>query len=324
MRYDETDKKSTNIEDRRGQPAGMGMPGGGIQIPIGGGMSLTTMLIIGAVMLLFGINPLNILFGGGGQMPEMPRMPPRSEAPSRSPGGINLPGQAPGQPAPGRTTGQAQGPQDEAGIFVARVLKDTEDVWERVFESFGRRYVPPKLVLFSGSTRTACGMGQAAMGPFYCPADQRIYIDLRFFDELKRRFSAPGEFARAYVIAHEVGHHFQTQLGITDRVMQMKSRAGQRQANAIQVRMELQADCLAGVWAALTHEMKNRLEPGDVESGLNAAAQIGDDMIQRRMQGHVVPDSFTHGSSDQRQRWFKHGLSTGSIQQCDTFSVENP
>ncbi|HRK17737.1 MAG TPA: neutral zinc metallopeptidase [Hyphomicrobiaceae bacterium] len=319
MRYDQNDQGSSNVEDRRGQRGG-GMPGG-IQIPIGGGgMGLMPMLIIGALMLLFGINPLDILTGGrgGGGQVEMPQMP-RMEPQSRQAGGPNIPG-LPG----GTQRSPVPAGKDDMGLFVSRVLKDTEDVWERVFQSFGRRYVKPQLVLFTGATRTACGVGQAAMGPFYCPADQKIYIDLAFYDELKRRFNAPGDFAQAYVIAHEVGHHVQTLLGISDRVQQMKARAGQRQSNAIQVRMELQADCLAGVWAALNHQMKNRIEQGDIEEGLNAAAQIGDDMMQKRSQGYVVPDAFTHGSAEQRQRWFKRGLSTGQIQQCDAFSVQDP
>ena len=165
--------------------------------------------------------------------------------------------------------------------------------------------------------------GQTAMGPFYCPNDQKVYIDLKFYDELKQRFHSPGDFAQAYVIAHEVGHHVQTLLGISDRVQQMKERASERQANAIQVRMELQADCLAGVWASLNHQLKNRLQPGDIESGLNAAQQIGDDMIQRQQMGRVVPDAFTHGSSEQRVRWFRRGLDTGQIQQCDTFNAQD-
>lgn len=321
MRYDQDEKGSSNVEDRRGQSGPGGFPGGGIQIPIGGGMSLTTMLIIGAVMLLFGFNPLDILTGGRGgggggiEIPQMPRMEPQS----RQAGGPNIPG------LPGSTGQRTPVPpaSDDMGLFVSRVLKDTEDVWDRVFQSFGRRYVKPQLVLFTGATRTACGVGQSAMGPFYCPADQKIYVDLKFYEELKRRFNAPGDFAQAYVIAHEVGHHVQTLLGISDRVQQMKARAGQRQSNAIQVRMELQADCLAGVWAALNHQIKNRIEQGDIEEGLNAAAQIGDDMIQKRSQGYVVPDAFTHGSAEQRQRWFKKGLATGQIQQCDTFNVEN-
>jgi predicted metalloprotease len=207
--------------------------------------------------------------------------------------------------------------------FVRRVLADTEDVWERVFQAAGRRYEKPTLVLFTGSTRTECGTGQAAMGPFYCPLDRKIYIDLDFYRVLKERFHAPGDFAQAYVIAHEIGHHVQTLLGVADKVHGLKQQAMRRGdeagANAYQVRMELQADCLAGVWASLNDQVKNRLQPGDVEAGLNAAAAIGDDTLQKRSQGRVVPESFTHGSSQQRVRWFKQGLDAGRMQSCDTF-----
>ncbi|NOU05566.1 MAG: metalloprotease [Hyphomicrobiaceae bacterium] len=313
MRYDQKDQESGNVEDRRGQGGG-GM--GGFPFPMGGGggMSLTTMLIVGALMLLFGFNPLDLLKGGGPGVPNMPQMP-RMDPRTGEGGGVNIPG-LPG----GGQRSQVPAAQDDMKVFVSRVLKDTEDVWERVFQSFGRKYTKPPLVIFSGATRTACGVGQSAMGPFYCPADQKIYVDLVFYDELKRRFQAPGDFAQAYVIAHEVGHHVQTLLGIADRVQEMKSRVGQREQNQIQVRMELQADCLAGVWAALNHQMKNRIEQGDIEEGLNAAAQIGDDMIQKKTQGRVVPDAFTHGSSAQRVKWFRQGMSTGQIQSCDAFS----
>lgn len=319
MRYDESDKQSENVEDRRGQ--GGGMSGGmGIPIPMGGGgFSLTTMLIVGALMLLFGFNPLDILTGGGGagmpNLPQMPRVDPGSRQSGPSIPGFPSSGGGKGQPVP-----QAN---DEMRVFVGRVLKDTEDVWEQVFASFGKRYEKPPLVLFSGRTQTACGTGMSAMGPFYCPADQKVYVDLAFYDELKRRFKAPGDFAQAYVIAHEVGHHVQTLLGISERIQQMKSRMSERQQNGLQVRMELQADCLAGVWAARNHQLHNRLEQGDVEEGLNAASQIGDDMIQKQQQGYVVPDSFTHGSSQQRVRWFRRGMETGQIQQCDTFSASD-
>jgi hypothetical protein len=318
MRYDEQDRESRNVEDRRGQGGGFGLPGG-IPIPMGGGrggFSLTTMLIIGALMLFFGFNPLDLLRGGGpdlSNLPQMPRMDPgNQQVGRRSP--FEIPG-LPGQQVPDKS-------QDEMKRFVGRVLADTEDVWTRVFQSFGRKYQEPPLVLFSGRTQTACGPGQSAMGPFYCPLDRKVYIDLVFYDELRRRFQAPGDFAQAYVIAHEVGHHVQTILGIADKVQEMKQRYP-RDANQIQVRMELQADCLSGVWAHLNHQLKNRLQPGDIEEGLNAAAQIGDDMIQKRTQGYVVPDAFTHGSAAQRQRWFKQGFSTGQMQSCDTFSARD-
>ena len=205
--------------------------------------------------------------------------------------------------------------------FVSQVLADTEDVWTRVFTGFGRRYTEPQMVLFTGAARTACGTGMAQMGPFYCPLDRKIYIDLSFYDMMKRKFDAPGDFAQAYVIAHEVGHHVQKLLGIADKVQELKQQSDETDANALQVRMELQADCLAGVWANLNDQVKNRLQPGDVEEGLNAASQIGDDMIQRRTQGQVVPDAFTHGSSEQRVRWFKRGLQAGEVSECDTFNA---
>lgn len=331
MRYDDQDSESSNVEDRRGQGGGgfrfPGGGGGGIQIPIGGGMSFTTLLIIGAIMLLFGINPLDILrggIGGGGGGFDVPNMP-RSERQSR-PDTSDIPG-LPGSPSPSSSREQQAGTpksSDEQKVFISRVLKDTEDVWSRVFQTFGKSYKNPQLVLFSGGTRTACGVGQAAMGPFYCPIDQKIYVDLSFYDELSRRFKAPGDFAQAYVIAHEVGHHVQLQLGIAEKVQELKERMDdERQANALQVRMELQADCLAGVWANLNNQMKNRLQDGDIEEGLNAASQIGDDMIQKKMQGRVVPDAFTHGSSAQRVRWFKEGFQSGQMQSCDTFNASD-
>jgi uncharacterized protein len=238
MRYDDRDQQSQNVEDRRGQGGG----GGGFPFPMGGGgrggFSLTTMLIVGAIMLLFGFNPLDMITGGGGagNMPNLPQMP-RMEPGQRQAGGQTIPG------FPSQTGQRQQVPQaqDDMKVFISRVLKDTEDVWEPIFAQFGKRYEKPPLVLFTGRTQTACGTGMSAMGPFYCPADRKVYIDLAFYDELKRRFRAPGDFAQAYVIAHEVGHHVQTLLGIADRVQQMKSRMSQQQSNALQVRMELQA-----------------------------------------------------------------------------------
>lgn len=319
MRYDDSDRESTNVEDRRGQDSGF-PGGGGIQIPIGGGgFSLTTLLIIGALMLFMGINPLDILLGGGGgggqiNMPQMPRSErPESRAPTDIPG------------LPGSRNTQAQGPTDEDSetVFIKRVLADTEDVWQKVFASFGQKYEDPPLVIFSGYTRTACGAGQAAMGPFYCPLDRKVYIDLSFYEEMRRKFNVSGDFAQAYVVAHEVGHHVQMLLGIAERVQDMKNRSDERTANQLQVRMELQADCLAGVWANLNDQMKNRLQPGDVEEALNAATQIGDDMIQKKMTGRVVPDAFTHGSAAQRVRWFRNGLDSGRMEACDTFNTSN-
>jgi len=310
MRYGATDRESDYVEDRRGR-GGTFFPrgGGGTVIPIGGGgrgLGLGWILLIGIGCLLLGINPLALLTGGGLQVPDMPRPAPRSGAP-------DLPG-LPGQPGVGQSG-------DEMGKFVRRVLADNEDVWGRVFKAAGKQYQNPTLVLFSGATHTACGPGQSAMGPFYCPLDQKIYVDLSFYDTMKRRFGASGDFAQAYVIAHEIGHHVQNQLGIAEAVQQAKMRAGsEAQANALQVRMELQADCFAGVWASLNEQVKSRLEPGDIEDGLNAAAAIGDDMIQRKTQGYVVPDAFTHGSSAQRVKWFRRGLESGQVRTCDTFT----
>ena len=315
MKYDQSDEQSTNVEDRRDQGS-EGLGGGGGGFPIGGGgMGLTTMLIVGAVMLLFGYNPLELLNGGG--IPGMPQHT-RVGTSSQSSGGYGVPGERGPVPASVRA-------DDPMKVRVAQVLKDTEDVWTDVFQSMGKRYTKPKLVIFSGATRTGCGVGQTAMGPFYCPADQQVYIDLAFYDELKRRFHAPGDFAQAYVVAHEVGHHVQNLLGIADQVQQMKGRGSQKQANALSVRMELQADCLAGVWAARDYKIhKERIQPGDIESGLNAASQIGDDTLQKQAQGYVVPDAFTHGSSAQRVAWFKQGMQTGDLQQCDTFGMADP
>jgi hypothetical protein len=326
MRYDERDEESKNVEDRRGQGGGFPFPGGGIQIPIGGkgGFSLTTLLILGALMLLFGINPLDILLGPQGRqgfdVPQMPRTERTGRQAERSP--FDIPG-LPGSREGGETRGRQPVPStsDEMGSFVKKVLKDTEDVWNQEFARFGQRYAEPKLVMFSGYTQTACGTGMSAMGPFYCPLDQQVYVDLAFYEELKRRFGAPGDFAQAYVIAHEVGHHVQTLLGIAEKVQELKSRMSEEEANKVQVMMELQADCLAGVWANLNDQLKNRLEDGDIQEGINAAKQIGDDMIQKRTQGRVVPEAFTHGSAEQRVRWFTRGFKAGQMQVCDTFSA---
>ncbi|MEM3059816.1 MAG: neutral zinc metallopeptidase [Methanomassiliicoccales archaeon] len=214
------------------------------------------------------------------------------------------------------------GAEDELRDFVAVVLAETEDVWHEVFRKMGRTYQPPKLVLFSGAVQSACGMAGSATGPFYCPYDHKVYLDLSFFEELQRRFGASGDFAQAYIIAHEVGHHVQTLLGITQKVMELQSRVSPSDRNRLSVRMELQADCLAGVWAHQAHKSRQILEAGDIEEGLNAASAIGDDRIQRRTQGYVVPDAFTHGSSAQRVRWFKLGLEHGDLQSCDTFNAD--
>ncbi len=334
-------EQSDNIEDRRGQGGGGGFRfpfprggrGRGIRIPTGrggrrgGGMSMMTMVIIGLVMyFVFGLNPLDLLRGGtGGPAPQID---------AGGSGGQTLPKfEIPGLPG-SRTSDQGNGTRtaqrpatspgkrttDEAGQFVSVIFNDTEDVWKRIFPSFGKRYREPNMVLYTGYTNTGCGPGQAAMGPFYCPLDQKVYIDLSFFRTLERKFGAPGDFAQAYVIAHEVGHHVQTLLGIADAVQRAKAQ-NPRAANKIQVMMELQADCLSGVWANHADRTKQILEPGDIDEGLNAAAQIGDDMIQKRAGQRVNPHSFTHGSAAQRQRWFRAGYESGNMNACDTFNA---
>lgn len=213
---------------------------------------------------------------------------------------------------------------DQTAEFVSVVLGDTEDTWNQLFRQLGRTYEEPKLVLFTDTVKSACGFAQAASGPFYCPRDQKVYIDLAFFRELKTRHQAPGDFAQAYVIAHEIGHHVQNQLGILGKVQTLQQRVGERQANQLSVRLELQADCLAGVWAHHAQRSRQILEQGDIEEALNAASQIGDDTLQSKAKGYVVPDAFTHGSSDQRVRWFEQGIRSGSIAQCDTLNASNP
>jgi predicted metalloprotease len=204
--------------------------------------------------------------------------------------------------------------------FVGVVLADTEDTWGAIFSSAGRTYEQPTLVLFSGAVQSACGFAQAAVGPFYCPGDHQVYIDLSFYQDLQSRFGAPGDFAQAYVVAHEVGHHVQTLLGISERTMAARQRASEAEANALSVRQELQADCFSGIWAHNADRSRQLLEAGDIEEGLNAAAAIGDDRLQKQSRGHVSPESFTHGSSEQRVRWFKRGFETGSVESCDTFA----
>lgn len=209
--------------------------------------------------------------------------------------------------------------EDQAAEFVSVVLADTEDVWNQVFRENGRNFVEPKLVLFTGKVESACGLASSAVGPFYCPADEKVYIDLSFYRDLKNKYQAPGDFAQAYVIAHEVGHHVQNQLGISDKVRSLQSRVSKTQANQLSVRLELQADCFAGVWANRAQRSRQILEQGDIEEAINAASSIGDDRLQERSQGYVVPDSFTHGSSAQRVSWFTRGIKSGNIDQCDTF-----
>lgn len=289
MRMDDH-RQSDNLEDRRGSAGGRG----GLRLG-GGRLGLGTIAIALVASYFLGINPLTVLnmLSGGGLPAIEQSAPPASRPPA----------------------------DDTTARFVSQVLASTEDTWQQAFRANGKQYQEPKLVLFSGVTPTACGTGQSAMGPFYCPGDQKVYIDLEFFDELKTRFKAPGEFAQAYVIAHEVGHHVQNLLGIAEQVQRTKQRVGTVEANALSVRMELQADCLAGVWGKHTDTQKNVLEPGDLEAALNAASAIGDDRLQQQTQGRIVPDSFTHGSSAQRMRWFKRGFETGDMNQCNTFKA---
>ena len=285
----EGNRESDNVEDRRGAGGG-GFGLGGRSIGIG---TIVIALIGSAV---FGINPLtmlDMLSGGGG-------------------GGAVQTQQAPLESTPAT---------DKQTRFVRTVLADTEDVWTKLFSEKGAAYARPKLVLYSGATPTACGTGQSASGPFYCPADQDVYIDLSFYSLMQERFGVSGEFAQAYVIAHEIGHHVQKQLGISDKVHNARQSGSERQANALSVRLELQADCFAGVWAFHGNQARGILEQGDVESALKAASAIGDDALQRQSQGRVVPDSFTHGTSEQRARWFSKGLQSGQVEQCNTFDT---
>lgn len=289
----ENNRQSDNVEDLRDGE------GDGASRRVGGrGIGLGTIVIALVAGWIFGINPLTILGVLGGGEP------------------VTRPAQT--APVPGRTTGR---PPDEMGRFVSSVLAGTEDVWGAVFQQGGAHYEQPRLVLYRGATRTACGTGESAMGPFYCPGDHKVYIDLGFYDTLKHQLGAPGDFAQAYVIAHEVGHHVQNLQGLTAKVEQARERVSEREYNALSVRLELQADCYAGIWAHHNHKSKAILEPGDVEEALNAASAIGDDTLQKRSQGHAVPDSFTHGTSEQRQRWFRQGLESGSVKACDTFKT---
>ncbi len=226
--------------------------------------------------------------------------------------------------APNNSSPQISNPQEEQlAEFTSVVLADTEDTWNDLFRQMGGKYQEPKLVLFSGAVESACGYAQAAVGPFYCPADQKVYLDLSFYQDLKQRHNAPGDFAQAYVVAHEVGHHVQNLLGVSSQVQKLKQQVSETEANQLSVMLELQADCFAGVWAHHAQETRQILEEGDVEEALNAASQIGDDRLQRQARGYVVPDSFTHGSSKQRMRWFAKGIETGDLNQCDTFSASN-
>jgi predicted metalloprotease len=280
-------RESRNVEDRRGMRGGRIVAGGGIGS-----------IVLVVLALLFGVDP-SVLLSGGGPVGSDP------------------------QQQLGMAEGSRAGPaEDAAGRFVARVLAETEDVWNPIFRSLGRSYEEPRVVLYSGVVQSACGTAQSAVGPFYCPGDRRVYLDLEQLDQMQRTLGAEGDFAAAYVIAHEVGHHVQNLLEVLDRGEQIKQRAEERERNAVQVRIELQADCLAGLWARRAHEARNILEAGDIEEGLGAAAAVGDDRLQRRARGTVMPDAFTHGSSAQRVRWFRTGLESGRLDACDTFAAE--
>ncbi len=282
MRWEDF-RTSSNVEDRRG----MGMAGGG-------GLGLGAIVVLGLIGWALGIDP-RLLIGGAEMI-------------------------AGGGSGYQQQQGRQGTPQDEAGRFAAAILGNTEDVWKQVLpQQANRQYQEPKLVLFSGATRSGCGGAQSAMGPFYCPLDQTVYIDLSFFQEMQQRFRAGGDFAYAYVLAHEVGHHVENQLGILPRVQQRQQEVGATERNQLSVRVELMADCLAGVWAHHSNQRWQSLEQGDIEEAIRAAEAIGDDRLQKQSQGRVVPDSFTHGSSEQRMRWLTTGLKSGQIQACDTF-----
>ncbi|MBC7521938.1 MAG: neutral zinc metallopeptidase [Sandarakinorhabdus sp.] len=301
MRLDGEDE-SSNVEDARGSGGGgfglPGMGGGGLQLG-GRSMGCGSLIIVIVLALVFGINPLSLLGGGGGG-PSQQIGQPQIDAPQGAPDAR---------------------PASESDRFVGKVLHTTERTWGEIFPAeVGSPYREPKLVLFTGSTQSGCGAAQSAMGPFYCPADQKVYLDQSFFDELSRRFGAPGDFAAAYVIAHEIGHHVQKLLGISDQVSAAQDRSSKRQANALSVKLELQADCFAGVWA---HHNQALLDPGDVEEAMRAATAIGDDTLQKAAQGVVVPESFTHGSSAQRTKWFMQGMNGGTIASCDTFRAQD-
>jgi len=295
MRLDD-EAESQNVEDRRG--GGFG-GGGGFGLPVGGRtIGIGTVIVALAASYFFGIDP-SLIFQGASVIQGQPQQQQQAPQQHRAPA------------------------TDQLTVFTRKVLGNTERTWEHIFETdLNRRYAPPTLVLFSGSTPTACGTGQSAMGPFYCPGDQKVYIDLGFYNELRQRFGAGGDFAQAYVIAHEIGHHVQNLLGVSAKVDAARRRMSEAQANQLSVRLELQADCLAGVWAATAQKANQQLlEPGDVEEGLKTAAAIGDDQLQRQAQGYVVPEAFTHGTSEQRVRWLRQGLTTGDIRKCDTFAA---
>jgi len=296
-------RRSQNVEDRRAQsPAGFGrggLPLLPLLLRLGGRKGgIWTILILVAVVYFTG-GDLGSLVGG--------------------PTSVSSQAGAPGS----ETSVQQTQAEAQTADFVSVVLADTEDTWREIFQAGGEHYSEPTLVLYRGLTRSSCGLGQAAMGPFYCPLDRKVYLDLGFFDELKDRFQAPGDFAQAYVIAHEVGHHVQTLLGISKQVRAAQQGLGQAESNQLSVRQELQADCFAGIWAHHADRARQVLEHGDVDEALAAATAIGDDRLQRQAQGHVTPDSFTHGTSAQRVRWFRRGLDTGKVSSCDTFQADS-
>ena len=306
MRWDDF-RRSDNVEDDRDAGGGFG-GGGGIGIPVGGGgLGIGTIVVLGLIGWALGIDP-SVLIGGA----ELVNSSTHSQ-------------QQPSQPSTRRTGA----PKDQMGDFVAAVLGNTEDTWTEIFKDSGQTYLVPRLRLFAGSEQGGCGYAQAAMGPFYCPNDKRIYLDTSFFRDMRERFRGCSgkacEFAEAYVIAHEVGHHVQNLLGILPKAQNAQRAAGSKaEANRIQVRVELQADCLAGVWANRSNQRWKSLEPGDVEAALQTAAAIGDDRLQQQSRGYVVPDAFTHGSSAQRQRWFTTGLKEGKVSSCNTFAAGSP
>jgi uncharacterized protein len=305
------DRESENIEDRRG--GGMPMAIGGI-----GGVGAIIVVVVG---LFLGIDPSTLMaLLSGDALPQqqtdtrIPQQQPDTRSVDNRGYGTSRPPESRPESRQGDTTRQ----------FVAMVLADTEDVWKQVFSSSGKTYVEPKLVLYTGHIASACGLASTATGPFYCPNDQKVYLDLSFFEEMKSRFHAPGEFAEAYVIAHEIGHHVQNSVGILQAAQRDEATRDRRGANAISVRVELQADCLAGVWAHHADRTKHIIEQGDVEAAMNAASAVGDDRLQRQTRGTVIPDAFTHGSSAQRVSWFKRGLEGGDTKQCNTFAANQP
>jgi uncharacterized protein len=311
MRLDQL-PRSDNVEDRRGEDGGYG-PGGGLRMPGGrGGLGIGTIIVLGLIGWWLGIDP-RLLIGGaeilsGGDSSQQQSNP-------ASGGGA------------GSQDTRAGAPSDQMGRFVAAVLGSSEVQWQKIFAQHGRAYQPPTLVTFSGATRSGCGFAQSAMGPFYCPIDRKVYLDTSFFQDLERRFrgcdvgSRACQFSQAYVITHEVGHHVQNLLGVLPEVQKLQRSMDKVDANQIQVRVELQADCLAGVWAHHSQETWHFIEPGDVEAAMQTSAAIGDDRLQRQAQGYVVPDAFTHGSSEQRTRWFMTGLRSGNIDSCNTFNA---